>query len=104
MNPSVTVQLVSWVFLVAIALIVAIVAVQVALIVIRVHRHRDAPQGCGNCGYNVRGLTTFKCPECGQDLREVGIDRKTALGPGFWVIMFSLDFLIIAIVAVLIVL
>jgi hypothetical protein len=28
---------------------------------------------CGRCQYNVRGLTTFLCPECGADLREVGI-------------------------------
>ena len=30
---------------------------------------------CGHCGYFVRGLTTFFCPECGSDLREVGIIR-----------------------------
>ncbi len=28
---------------------------------------------CGHCGYDVRGLPTFICPECGRDLREVGI-------------------------------
>ena len=28
---------------------------------------------CGSCGYCVRGLETFTCPECGSDLREVGI-------------------------------
>ena len=30
---------------------------------------------CGQCGYAVRGLTTFVCPECGADLRQVGIVR-----------------------------
>ena len=30
---------------------------------------------CGQCGYSVTGLTTFTCPECGSDLREVGIHR-----------------------------
>jgi hypothetical protein len=29
---------------------------------------------CGQCGYIVRGIATFVCPECGSDLREVGID------------------------------
>jgi class 3 adenylate cyclase len=29
--------------------------------------------GLRKCGYQVRGLTTFTCPECGSDLREVGI-------------------------------
>jgi hypothetical protein len=32
----------------------------------------DAPV-CGKCGYCVRGLPTFICPECGSDLRDVGI-------------------------------
>src|SRR5688572_15999719 len=31
---------------------------------------------CGHCGYAVTGLTTFTCPECGSDLREVGIVRR----------------------------
>jgi len=30
---------------------------------------------CGGCGYVVTGLTTFVCPECGSDLRQVGINR-----------------------------
>lgn len=28
---------------------------------------------CGKCGYPARGISTFECPECGADLREVGI-------------------------------
>jgi hypothetical protein len=28
---------------------------------------------CGKCGYCVRGITSLICPECGSDLREVGI-------------------------------
>ena len=32
---------------------------------------------CGQCGYNVTGLTTFVCPECGSDLRVVGIITRT---------------------------
>lgn len=28
---------------------------------------------CGKCGYCVRGIMTLTCPECGSDLREVGI-------------------------------
>src|SRR5262249_12166035 len=28
---------------------------------------------CGKCGYCVIGLTTMTCPECGSDLRMVGI-------------------------------
>jgi class 3 adenylate cyclase len=40
-------------------------------------RRRRNPGGvaraCGHCGYDVRGLPTFACPECGSDLRQVGI-------------------------------
>ena len=31
---------------------------------------------CGNCGYPTRGIAELRCPECGADLREVGIDRS----------------------------
>lgn len=30
---------------------------------------------CGGCGYAVRGLEALNCPECGADLRMVGITR-----------------------------
>lgn len=39
---------------------------------------RSGETVCGQCGYNVRGLSTFTCPECGSDLREVGIISPTA--------------------------
>lgn len=32
---------------------------------------------CGGCGYAVRGLEALNCPECGADLRMVGINRGT---------------------------
>src|SRR5436190_23873548 len=35
---------------------------------------RDADPKCGQCGYVVRGIPSFTCPECGSDLRDVGID------------------------------
>src|SRR5690348_16120877 len=39
---------------------------------------------CGKCQYPVRGISTFQCPECGADLREVGIvppgSRKSNAG------------------------
>src|SRR4051812_24607510 len=40
------------------------------------NRRRGADPSCGRCGYLVKGLTTFTCPECGSDLREVGIVRR----------------------------
>jgi class 3 adenylate cyclase len=55
------------------------------LLLIRGYRRRaraEARSVCGRCGYMVAGLPTFACPECGSDLREVGIVRKghTATG------------------------
>ena len=55
----------------------------------RMAKRRDQSYGstCGRCNYCVRGLTTFICPECGSDLREVGIhapsmDRGGLMAPG----------------------
>jgi len=39
-----------------------------------VRKQRSDPS-CGNCGYAARGISTLTCPECGSDLREVGIVR-----------------------------
>jgi class 3 adenylate cyclase len=43
-------------------------------------REGRADRACGRCGYDVRGLPTFFCPECGSDLREVGISSGTPPG------------------------
>lgn len=40
----------------------------------------DGPGECGACGYAVRGISTFTCPECGNDLREVGIESSARRG------------------------
>jgi class 3 adenylate cyclase len=48
-----------------------------------------APTACGHCGYRVRGLSTFVCPECGSDLREVGIVRPRPRSlPLVWKLVF----------------
>ena len=43
---------------------------------------------CGQCGYIARGIASLTCPECGSDLREVGIDtgRAAAYRPTWWVV------------------
>jgi hypothetical protein len=61
-------------------------AIPVVLILVIVWRWRagrrrgavvTAPDAvCGKCGYGVAGLPTFTCPECGSDLRTVGIARR----------------------------
>ena len=47
---------------------------------------------CRACGYPARGLSTFQCPECGSDLREVGITTGAdkALGLGAFLLAWTL--------------
>lgn len=55
-------------------------------------RGRAAEPSCGKCGYPVRGLTSLNCPECGSDLREVGIvTPRTAreAGPLVWAVVWT---------------
>jgi len=60
----------------------------------------DAPR-CGQCHYIVRGITSLTCPECGSDLREVGIDvgRRRPSGWGPVVLIAIVWGVLIAIIA-----
>jgi hypothetical protein len=40
----------------------------------RLAARRPSFSRCANCGYSTAGLPTWICPECGSDLRIVGID------------------------------
>jgi len=57
--------------------ILLLLAMIVGLVAVVWARRRKRPKisepSCGQCGYAVRGLPGFTCPECGSDLREVGI-------------------------------
>ncbi|MEM9345342.1 MAG: hypothetical protein AAGB26_01870 [Planctomycetota bacterium] len=44
-------------------------------------RSKHNEMSCGACDYAVRGLETVFCPECGADLREVGISPRASSGP-----------------------
>lgn len=52
-------------------------------------RERDVP--CPLCGYNLRGLTSDRCPECGRELRlTVGLTEPflrawVALAVALWI-------------------
>ena len=37
---------------------------------------------CGQCGYSVNQLESMTCPECGADLRTVGIKTRGGKGGG----------------------
>jgi hypothetical protein len=51
---------------------IALLLITLGLVLVLRRRGRGKPV-CGACGYAVAGLETLKCPECGSDLREVGI-------------------------------
>jgi len=53
--------------------LVVVIAINVFILASRKRGPRVSDPSCGRCGYAVRGLPTFTCPECGADLREVGI-------------------------------
>lgn len=53
-------------------------------------RSRSGEMACGGCGYAVRGLEALNCPECGADLREVGIDRGKGGGSRVFGIVLTL--------------
>lgn len=47
---------------------------------------------CGACGYSVRGLTANRCPECGGDLKHVGVirpDDVRPIGALIWFLIWS---------------
>jgi hypothetical protein len=45
---------------------------------VRLWGQKVTEPSCRACGYAVKGLPSFTCPECGSDLREVGIDTPGA--------------------------
>jgi hypothetical protein len=42
----------------------------------------DAP--CPVCEYNLRGLTTASCPECGRELTLADVSAPRRVRPGWW--------------------
>jgi len=57
-------------------------------------RQKVRVPSCGSCGYAVRALEVMTCPECGSDLREVGIitPRSTEVRPIAFVALWTLLF------------
>ena len=69
------------------ALLLLVIIIAASLL--RAHRvsSSDHEPSCGRCGYIVRGIPTLTCPECGSDLREVGITTGST-GHGQWIPFF----------------
>jgi hypothetical protein len=79
---------------------VLLVLAAFVLFVLRSRTTRQKPQqpACGGCGYPVQGLPGFICPECGCDLRTVGIrvpDQRVTQAAGImwglaWTILLAI--------------
>ncbi|MGQ9649576.1 MAG: hypothetical protein ACUVXJ_05670 [Phycisphaerae bacterium] len=68
---------------VALLLVVGVPTVLLVILIMRRRGRHVGEPACGKCGYAVRGLPTFTCPECGSDLREVGIvtEGQSSMSP-----------------------
>lgn len=66
--------------LIFLALLLACVAGLIILWIRVLRMPKAAGPSCGKCGYLVQGMSTFQCPECGSDLRQVGIDTAKQRG------------------------
>ncbi|MHC4444840.1 MAG: hypothetical protein ACYTA5_19760 [Planctomycetota bacterium] len=67
----------------------------------------DDTPACGRCGYIVKGLPSFTCPECGSDLREVGIvgpGMRRAMGGKVYIALWSILLPITAVIISMVVL
>jgi len=60
------------------------------MLIMRARSKRRGPTApsCGACGYAVAGLESLKCPECGADLREVGIVTPSTRAPSVLPVVF----------------
>ena len=80
----------------------AVLLMSRALVKPRAPAARAEEPTCGKCGYIVRGIAGWTCPECGSDLREVGIvapGLRKALGTparlGIWALVATAPALIL---------
>ncbi|MBI1338378.1 MAG: hypothetical protein GC164_15660 [Phycisphaera sp.] len=79
------------IFLVLVAAVVALVAMVIARL-IRKPKANTAAYACGQCGYDVRYASGVECPECGADLRTVGIfppGRHVGEGSTKWLMFIA---------------
>lgn len=82
-------------------LILFVFAVLMFSIFAAMRRNTPAHPSCGRCGYAVAGLTTLRCPECGSDLREVGIRTPAAARAtprAAWAILFTMLLFVAALI------
>src|SRR5690349_5076162 len=63
-------------FFVAVGLVLG--GIVASLIYAVLTRRGSGEPGCGRCGYSPKAAVSFTCPECGSDLREVGIVHRPA--------------------------
>lgn len=69
-----TSSMVSWLLLTLMGAFVIVTALALAMMTLALLRRGAKKEpACGKCGYATHGISQLTCPECGSDLREVGI-------------------------------
>lgn len=63
----------SWIFTLLLLLAPLFFAVRAIFVCVTVPKAMKREPACERCGYGVAGLTALACPECGVDLRKMGI-------------------------------
>ena len=82
---------------------IAAVIVWIAIVAGRARRpHASTGPVCGACGYSVVGLTTMTCPECGGDLRSVGIVTPHARQGAGWIATAAAFTVLLGLIAVIV--
>ena len=83
----------SAIFLLLLLLFIVAALSAIILFVRQKSARRVEHSQCGKCSYRVEGLETLRCPECGSDLREVGIVTPATSGrvsPVVWAILWTI--------------
>jgi hypothetical protein len=57
--------------------ILLLIASQSLIVIARAWRRQGKIARCGACNYDISGTDVWQCPECGGDLRDVGITTPT---------------------------
>ncbi len=87
-------------FLIAVFIAVAIACAGIWLI-LRSRSKVGSEPHCGHCDYQLTGLTSNRCPECGRPFIQAGVTlgRNRGTARGFWLglsfIVFSIIYFVI---------
>ena len=72
---------VPWVIIALVVGGVLVCVVAAMVVIMRQRRAAEPTPRCGNCGYNLTGAPSNRCPECGKLFVEAGVITQAAEAP-----------------------